>query len=163
MKQEILQDLEPHCSTRIRGRLNARSRACSSRGSSASSSQGHRAATTAGSHPGDRSLWPALPGSGSSRTTQAIPISPGEYCQEGEGDVGIKQRLRSARELEGMKENRQEICNASCCSRKVYLGPSAKPHLPQGQDSPSTGPNRGNGPVTAKSVCLVPSFWPLEE
>ena len=29
--------------------------------------------------PGDRSLWPALPGSSSSRTAQAILLSPGEY------------------------------------------------------------------------------------
>ena len=40
-----------------------------------------------------------------------------------------------------MKENRQEIYSASCCSGTVYLGPSGKPTLPQGQDSPSTGPN----------------------
>ena len=33
----------------------------------------------AGSNPSDRSLWPTLPGSGSSRTAQAIPTSPGEY------------------------------------------------------------------------------------
>ena len=33
-----------------------------------------------------------------------------------------------------MKENRQEAYSASCCSGKVYLGPSGKPHLPQGQD-----------------------------
>ena len=45
-----------------------------------------------------------------------------------------------------MKENRQEIYNASCCSGKVYLGPSGKPPLPQGQDSPSTCPNGGPGP-----------------
>ena len=60
--------------------------------------------------------------------------------RKGRGDVGIKQRLRSARESEGRKENRQETYSASCCSGKVYLGPSGKPHLPQGQDSPSTGP-----------------------
>ena len=53
--------------------------------------------------------------------------------------------------------------SASCCSGKVYLRPSGKPHLPQGQDSPSTGPKGGPGPITAKPVCLVPSFWPLEE
>ena len=127
------------------------------------SSPGVRAALWAGSGPSDRSLWPALPGSGSSRTAQAIPASPDEYGQKGEGDIGIKQRLRSAREPEGTKENRQETYSASCFSGKVYLGPSGKPHLPQGQDSPSTGPKGGPGPVTAKPVCLVPSFWPLGE
>ena len=48
-----------------------------------------------------------------------------------------------------MKENRQETYSASCCSGKVYIWPSGKPHLPQGQDSPSTGPKGGPGPVTA--------------
>ena len=38
------------------------------------------------------------------------------------------------------------MCNASCCSGKVYLGPSGKPPLPQGQDSPSSDPRRGSGP-----------------
>lgn len=61
------------------------------------------------------------------------------------------------------RKRTDEMCNASCCSGKVYLGPSGKPHLPQGQDSPSTGPNGGPVPVTAKPVCRVPSFWPLEE
>jgi len=28
---------------------------------------------------------------------------------------------------------------------------------------PSTSPKGGPGPVTAKPVCLVPSFWSLEE
>ena len=37
---------------------------------------GRRAAVWAGSDPSDRSLWPTLPGSGSSRTAQAIPASP---------------------------------------------------------------------------------------
>ncbi|CAI9152262.1 unnamed protein product [Rangifer tarandus platyrhynchus] len=58
-------------------------------------------------------------------------------------------------------EREQTRDSASCCSGKVYLGPSGK-HLPQGQDSPSTGPKGGPGPVTAKPVCLVPRFWPLE-
>ena len=49
-------------------------------------------------------------------------------------------------EPEGTKENRQETYSASCCSEKVYLGPSGKPHLPQGQDSPSTCPKGGPGP-----------------
>ena len=45
-----------------------------------SSSPGvRRAAVLVDSDPGDRSLWPTLPGSGSSRTAQAIPTSPGEY------------------------------------------------------------------------------------
>ena len=51
-----------------------------------------------------------------------------------------------------MKENRQEICNASCGSGKVYLRPSGKPHLPHGQESPSTGPNGGPGPLQQTSV-----------
>ena len=59
--------------------------------------------------------------------------------------MGIKQKLCSTREPEGTKENK-EICNASCCSGKVDLGPSGKPHLPQGQESPSTGPSGGPGP-----------------
>ena len=63
----------------------------------------------------------------------------------------MKQRQRSARKPEQTKENRQEICNASCCSGKVYLGPSGKPPLPQGQDSPSTGPNRGPGPCYSQT------------
>ena len=48
--------------------------------------------------------------------------------------------------------------SASCCSGKVYLGPSGKPHLPQGQDSPSASPKGGPGPVTAKPVCPVQAF-----
>ena len=50
-----------------------------------------------------------------------------------------------------MKENRQETYSASCCSGKVYLGPSRKPHLPQGQDSPSTGPKGGPGPCYSQT------------
>ena len=65
------------CFTRMRGRLKAWSRArwisCSSRCSSASSPGDRRVAVLAGSDPGDRSLWPTLPGSGSSQTAQAIP------------------------------------------------------------------------------------------
>ena len=76
-----------------------------------------------------------------------LPVS---YWSEGEGDVGIKQRLRSAREPEGTK-NRQEIYNASYCSGKVYLGPSRKPPLPQGQDSPSTGPSGGPWPCYSQT------------
>ena len=74
---------------------------------------------------------------------RSLPVSTNK---EGEGDVGLKQRLRSARELEGTRESRQEICNASCCSVKVHLGPSGKPPLPQGQESPSTGPRGGPEP-----------------
>ena len=97
-------------------------KSCSSRCSSASSSRGRRAATMARSDPGGRSLWPALPGSGSRRTIQVIPVSPVSTDKKGRETLELS-RLRSARELEGMKENRQEICNASCCSGKVYLGP----------------------------------------
>ena len=124
--------------------------------SSASSPGGCRAALRASSNPSDRSLWPTLPGSSSALTAQAITTSPGEYRQEGEEDVGIKQRLRSARELEGMKkENSQEIYSSSRRSGKVYLGPSGKPHLPQGQDSPSAGHSRG--PRPRYSQTSVPS------
>ena len=49
------------------------------------------------------------------------------------------------------EQNRQEICNANCCSGKVYLGPFGKPPLPQGQDSPSTGPNGGPGPCHSQT------------
>ena len=75
----------------------------------------------------------------------------------------MKQRQRSARKPEQTKENRQEICNASCWSEKVYLGPSGKPPLPQGQESPSTGLYGGAGPRYSQTSVLVPSFWPLEE
>ena len=61
------------------------------------------------------------------------------------------------------KRTDKRLNRASCCSGKVYLGPSGKPHLPQGQDSPSAGPKGGPGPVTAKPVCPVPRFWLLEE
>ena len=61
------------------------------------------------------------------------------------------------------KRTDKRLKRASCCSGKVYHGPSGKPHLPQGQDSPSTGPKGGPRPVTAKPVCPVLSFWPLEE
>ena len=56
---------------------------------------------------------------------------------------------------ESRRELTREICNASCCSGKVYLGPSGKPLLPQGQNSPSTGPNRGPGPCYSQTS--VPS------
>ena len=46
---------------------------------------------------------------------------------------------------------------------KSYLGPSGKPPLPQGQDSPSNGPKGGPGPFTAKPVCSAPRFWRLKE
>ena len=61
------------------------------------------------------------------------------------------------------KRTDKRLKRASCCSGKVYHGPSGKPHLPQGQDSPSASPKGGPGPVTTKPVCPVPSFWPLEE
>ena len=46
---------------------------------------------------------------------------------------------------------------------KSISGPPENRLLPQGQDSPSTGPNEGRGPVKANPVCLVPRVWPLEE
>ena len=61
-----------------------------------------------------------------------------------------------------MKENRQETYSASCCSGKVYLGPFGKPHLPQGQDSPSAGRKGSPGPVTAKPVCRAFGHWKNE-
>ena len=150
------------CFTRTGGCLNVQSRArwsfCNSHCSSASFPRVHRAAVWAGSDPSDRSLWATLPGSGSNWTAQAIAASPGEYWQEGERDVGIKQRLRSAREQEGTKENRQETYSASCCSGKVYLRPSGKPHLPQGQDSPSTSPKGGPGPHYSQTSVPGASF-----
>ena len=47
------------------------------------------------------------------------------------------------------RKRTDEIYNASYWSGKVYLWPTRKPHLPQGQDSPSTGPNRDPGPKTS--------------
>ena len=68
------------CSTRTGGSLNAHQvKSCSSHCSSASSPLGHRATMSTGSDPGDKSLWPTLPRSGSSRIAQAIPASPSEY------------------------------------------------------------------------------------
>ena len=125
--------------------------------------RGRRASTSSGSNPSDRSLWPTLAWSGSSWTAQAIPASPSEYWQEGEGDAGIKQRLHSAREPEGTKQNRQEICNASCCSGKVYLGPFRNLLCPRDRTVLQPVPTEAPGPSTAKAVCLVPRFWPVEE
>ena len=51
-------------------------KSCSSHCSSTSSPRGHRAATSSGSDPGDRSLWPALPGSGSSQPPKLYPPLP---------------------------------------------------------------------------------------
>ena len=120
-------------------------KSCSSRCSSASSPQGHRATTSAGSDPDDRSLWPTLQDPAPAEPPKLYLLLLVSTDKKGRETLELS-RLRSARELEGMKENRQEICNASCCSGKVYLGPSGKPPLPQGQDSPSAGPNGGPGP-----------------
>ena len=61
-------------------------------------------------------LYPPLPVSTDKKRRETLELS----------------RLRSARESEGTRENRQETYSASCCSGRVYLGPSGKPHLPQG-------------------------------
>ena len=120
-------------------------KSCGSCCFSASSPGGCRAVTSAGSNPSDTSLWPTLPGSGSSWTAQAIPASPVSTDRKWRETLEVS-RDCSAREPEGTKENRQETYNASCCSGKVYLGPSRKPSLPQGQASPSTSPTGGPGP-----------------
>ena len=52
---------------------------------------------------------------------------------------------------------------AAALGKFISGPPEKKPPLPQGQDSPSTGPNEALGPITAKPLCLMPSFWPLEE
>ena len=93
-----------------------------------------------GYDPGHRSLWPTLPGSGSAEPPKLYPPRPVSTDKKG------KETLELSREQEGTRENKQEIFSASYCSGKVYLGPSGKPPLPQGQDSPSTGPNGGPGP-----------------
>ena len=95
-----------------------------------------------------------LPGSDSSRTAQAIPASPGEYCRKGRETLELS---RGCALPESRREQKRtdEIYSASCCSGKVYLRPSRKPHLPQGQDSSSTGPK--GGPRPRYSQTSVPS------
>ena len=102
-------------------------KSCSSCCSSASSPQGHRAATLAGSYPGDRSLWPTS-------RIQLQPNCPSYICLSQCTDKKGREMLKLSRDCtlpESWREqNRQEICNANCCSGKVYLGPSGKPPLP---------------------------------
>ena len=78
--------------------------------------------------------------------------------KKGRGTLELS-RLRSTREPEGRKENRQETYSASCCSGKVYLGPSQKPHLPQGQNSPSASPKGGPGPIQPNQCAWCPCAW----
>ena len=120
-------------------------KSCSSRCSSASSPQGHRATISAGSDPDDRSLWPTLQDPAPAEPPKLyLPLlvstdKKGRETLELSRDCAV---LESRRE----RKRTEEIYNASCWSGKVYLGPTRKPHLPQGQDSCSTGPNGGPGP-----------------
>ena len=131
-------------------------KSCSSHCSSSSCPRGRRAATSSGSDPGDRSLWPALPGSGSSQPPKLYPPLPVSTDKKGRETLELSRDCalpESWREQQQQQKNRQEVCNASCYSGKVYLRPSRKPPLPQGQDSPPTGPNGGPGAPLQPNHC----------
>ena len=93
-------------------------------------------------------LYPPLPVSTDKRGRETLELSRDRALSESR-----RERKRTDKRLN----------SARCCSGKVYLGPSGKPHLPQGQDSPSAWPKGGPGPIRAKPVCPVQSFWTLEE
>ena len=91
------------------------------------------------------------------------PPLPVSTDKKGREMFAIKQKLHSARELEGTKENRQEICNANCCSGKIHLGPSGKiSSAPRDRTVLQPVP-LAPGPITAKPVCPLLRFWSLEE
>ena len=141
--------LSAQCSTRTGGRLNARSRARWSPVTAAASlpvlpevvELPPRQAPILVTEASDQHFQDPAP---AERPKLYLPLL-----------VSTERKWREALEVsrdcalpESQREwkRRQEIYNASCCSGKVYLGPSRKPSLPQGQDSPSTSSTGGPGP-----------------
>ena len=57
-----------------------------------------------------------------------------------------------------MKENRQEICNASCCLGKSISGPPENLICPGDRTVLQPVPAEAPGPITAKPVCPVPEL-----
>ena len=57
-----------------------------------------------------------------------------------------------------MKENRQETYSASCCSGKVYLGPSENLNCPRDRRVIQPGPREAPGPLQPNQYARCQAF-----
>ena len=104
-----------------------------------------------------------LPGSDSSRTAQAIPASPGEYCRKGRETLELSRgcALPESRR-EGKRTDKRLSVQAAALGKSIS-GPPENLICPRDRTVLQLVPREAPGPVTAKPVCPVLSFWPLEE
>ena len=93
-------------------------------------------------------LYPPLPVSTDKRRKETLELSRDRALPESR-----RERKRTDKRL---------TVQAAALGKSVS-GPQENLICPRDRTSPSTSPKGGPGPVTAKPVCPMPRFWPLEE
>ncbi|OWK06288.1 BCAP29 [Cervus elaphus hippelaphus] len=106
-----------------------------------------------GSDPGDRSLWPTLPGSSSSRTAQAITPLPVSTDKRGRETLELS-RDRALPESRTERKRTDKRCTVLAAAlRKSISGPPENLICPRDRTVLQPVPTEAPGPVAAKPVC----------
>ena len=138
-------------------------KSCSSRCSSAISPIGHRAATSAGSDPGDRGLWPDFQDQAPAEPPKLYLSLPVSTDKKGRETLELNRDCALPESRRERKRTDKRFAMLAAALGKSISGPPENLLCPRDRRVLQPVPTEAPGPITAKPVCPVRSFWPLEE